>query len=118
LNVVDADVVAEDGPVLASSFSMGVPVKPMNDALGRASRRFRAKPSIMSYWLRCASSAMTTILRRSDSIVGPAPPSLGHELLDRGEDHAAAGDLQQLAQVRPRLSACTGVWRRIAWHSG
>jgi hypothetical protein len=29
---------------LASVFSMGVPVKPMNDAFGKASRRLLAKP--------------------------------------------------------------------------
>src|SRR3989304_4524675 len=52
--------------VLASVFSMGVPVKPMNEAFGRASRMCRAKPSMKSYWLLCASSAMTTMLRRSE----------------------------------------------------
>ena len=53
--------------VSRSSDSIGVPVKPMNAALGRASRRLRARPSIRSYWVRCASSAITTMLRRSDS---------------------------------------------------
>ena len=46
---------------------MGVPVKPMNEAFGSASRMCRAKPSMKSYWLRCASSAMTTMFRRSES---------------------------------------------------
>jgi hypothetical protein len=30
--------------VLTSSFSIGVPVKPMKEALGRPSRRYLAKP--------------------------------------------------------------------------
>ena len=34
------------------------------NALGNASRMCLAKPSMKSYWLRCASSAM---LRRSDN---------------------------------------------------
>jgi hypothetical protein len=38
--------------VFLSVASMGVPVKPMNDALGSASRMWRAKPSMKSYWLR------------------------------------------------------------------
>ena len=46
---------------------MGVPVKPMNEAFGSASRMCRAKPSMKSYWLRWASSAMTTMFRRSES---------------------------------------------------
>jgi hypothetical protein len=43
---------------LASVFSIGVPVKPMNEACGSASRMCRAKPSMKSYWLLCASSAI------------------------------------------------------------
>jgi len=35
--------------VLASVFSMGVPVKPMNEAFGSASRMCRAKPSIRPF---------------------------------------------------------------------
>ena len=49
----------------------------MNEALGRASRMCRAKPSMKSYWLRCASSAMTTMLRRSDSTGWRSPFSSG-----------------------------------------
>jgi len=45
-----------------------VPVKPTKLACGSASRMWRAKPSTKSYWLRWASSAMTTMLRRSDSL--------------------------------------------------
>ena len=68
LDVVDADVVAEDRPrVGVGSNSIGVPVKPMNEACGKASRMWRAKPSMKSYWLRCASSAITTMFRRSES---------------------------------------------------
>ncbi len=44
LDVVDVDVVAEDGRGAGSSVSMGVPVKPMNEALGSASRMCLAKP--------------------------------------------------------------------------
>src|SRR5215831_10697351 len=63
--------------VLASVFSIGVPVKPMNEAFGNASCRCRARPSMKSYWLLCASSAITTILRRSDSTGWRSPFSSG-----------------------------------------
>ncbi len=43
-DVVDVDVVAEDAGVFTSPCSMGVPVKPMNEALGKASRMYLAKP--------------------------------------------------------------------------
>ena len=42
----------------------GVPVKPMNAALGSALRMLSAKTS---YWLRCASSVMTMMSGRSES---------------------------------------------------
>ena len=61
-DVVNLNVIAEYGLL-----SIGVPMKPMNDAFGNASRICLAKPSMKSYWLRCASSAMTTMLRRSES---------------------------------------------------
>ena len=38
---------------------------------------WRAKPSMKSYWLRCASSAMTTMLRRSESTGCRSPLSSG-----------------------------------------
>ena len=49
----------------------------MNEAFGSASRMCRAKPSMKSYWLRCASSAMTTMLRRSESTGWRSPFSSG-----------------------------------------
>ena len=49
----------------------------MNDAFGRASRMCRAKPSMKSYWLRWASSAITTMLRRSESSGYRSPFSSG-----------------------------------------
>jgi hypothetical protein len=56
LEVVDADVIAEDLRVRSSPAISGVPVKPMKAALGRALRMLSAS---VSYWLRCASSVMT-----------------------------------------------------------
>ena len=43
-DVVNVDVSPKTAGVLTSSFSMGVPVKPMKEAFGRASRRYLAKP--------------------------------------------------------------------------
>ena len=77
LDVVDADVVAKDRSWYWSVISIGVPVKPMNEALGKASRMWLAKPSIKSYWLRWASSAITTMLRRSESMGCRSPFSSG-----------------------------------------
>jgi hypothetical protein len=67
LDVVDADVIAEDRPRVRVRLSMGVPVKPMKLAFGKASRMCRARPSMRSYCERCASSAMTMMFRRGDS---------------------------------------------------
>ena len=64
--------------VFRSSKAMGVPVKPIYVALGRASRTLRALPmeilpvlaltfSSNPYWLLWASSAMTTIFFRTDN---------------------------------------------------
>jgi hypothetical protein len=60
-------------PVLASLVQIAgdlpakvvVPVKSMYDAFGSASRMCLAKPSMKSYWLRCASSAMAQPSTRS-----------------------------------------------------
>ena len=87
----------------------------MNEAFGSASRRCRAKPSMKSYWLRCASSAMTTMLRRSESIGYRVALLLGQELLDGGEDHAAGRPTCSSSRRSSRLSACTGVCRRRSW---
>ena len=77
LNVIDADIVAEHGAgVLVRQFDRRT-VKPMNDAFGNASRMCRAKPSMKSYWLRWASSAITTMFRRSDSNGCWSSPSVG-----------------------------------------
>jgi hypothetical protein len=47
-DVVYGDVVAEDSPsVPVVQFEGGVPMNPMKDAFGRASRMWRAKP-----WLK------------------------------------------------------------------
>ena len=88
---------------------MGVPVKPMNEAFGRASRRCRAKPSMKSYWLRCASSAMTTMFSPVAEQRMDVALLVGHELLDRREDDAAGGDLQPAAQI----VAALGLHRRL-----
>jgi hypothetical protein len=43
-DVVNVDVSPNTAGVFTSSFSIGVPVKPMKDAFGRPSRRYLAKP--------------------------------------------------------------------------
>ena len=48
LDVIDSDVIAEHCPRVRIVRSIGVPVKPMKDALGNASRMWRAKPSMKS----------------------------------------------------------------------
>lgn len=48
--------------------SLGVPVNPMNEALGAASRTCRAKPSIKSYWLRCGGKDAGSGQARSRAI--------------------------------------------------
>ncbi len=86
---------------------MGVPVKPTKEALGSASRMWRAKPSMKSYWLRCASSAMTTMLVRSDSTGCLSPFSSGKNfwiVVNTTPPDATAS----LARRSARFSACTG----------
>lgn len=56
LDVVHVNVLAEHSGMLQSVDSTGVPVKPMKDAPGRASRRCLAKPQTM----RTSSSVITT----------------------------------------------------------
>ena len=48
--------------VRLKSLSMGVPVKPTNVACGMAARIFAAR---RPYWVRCASSTITTTLSAS-----------------------------------------------------
>ena len=59
--------------VLSSPAISGVPVKPMKAAFGRALRMFRAS---MSYWARWASSVMTMMSARSESIGYVSPRSV------------------------------------------
>jgi hypothetical protein len=67
LDVVDADVIAED----RARIGVRLPDRCAGEAderrVGSESRRLRASPSIKSYWMRCASSAMTMMLRRFDN---------------------------------------------------
>ena len=96
--------------VLASCFSMGVPVKPMKEALGSASRMWAAKPSMKSYWLRWASSAITTMLRRSDSRGCRSPLSSGKNfwmVVNTTPPEAVSSKCRRSALVW----ACTGGWR-------
>ena len=82
----------------------------MNEAFGSASRMCRAKPSMKSYWLRCASSAMTTMLRRSDSTGCRSPFSSGKNfwiVVKTTPPEATASSSRRSA----RSAACTGVWR-------
>lgn len=54
--------------VFSSPAIKGVPVKPINAALGSALLMFMVKTS---YWLRCASSVMTMTSERSESFGYP-----------------------------------------------
>ena len=76
----------------------------------------RAKPSMKSYWLRWASSAITTMLRRSDSIGYLSPFSSGKNFWIVVKTTPPDDDLQQFAQCRHDLSAWTGVCRSRSWH--
>ena len=71
---------------------------------------WRAKPSMKSYWLRCASSAITTMLRRSESVGCRSPFSSGKNFWMVVKTTPPAATLQQLAQVRAAL----GLHRRLA----
>ena len=74
---------------------MGVPVKPMRVAFGSATRDVLRRS--VSYWLRCASSAMTMMFARSES-TGISVRRPAAELLDRREDDPAGR--------RPSSSSC------------
>ena len=63
-----------------------------------------------SYWLRCASSAITTILRRWDSSGWVSPSRLGEEFLDRREDDASRFD----GEFLPQIGAVLRLHRRLA----
>ncbi len=120
LDVVDGDVVAEHRPrVGVGLFDRRAGEADERRVRQRIAQMCRARPSIRSYWLRCASSAITTILRRFESS-GIFSPFSGSELLDRGEHHAAAGHVQQFAQMladsRPAPASGRGCsWQRWNW---
>ena len=82
----------------------------MNEAFGSASRMCRAKPSMKSYWLRCASSAMTTMLRRSDSTGCSSPFASGKNFWIVVKTTPPDATDSLLAQV----GAVCGLHRRLA----
>ncbi len=86
----------------------------MNEAFGSASRMWRAKPSMKSYWLRCASSAITTMLRRSESTGCRSPFSSGKNFWMVVKTTPPAATLSSSRRCA-RLSACTGGWRSRSW---
>jgi hypothetical protein len=67
LDVVDADVIAEDHARIAVRLLDRCAGEADERHVGSESGRFRASPSSKSYWVRCASSAMTRTLRRFDN---------------------------------------------------
>ncbi len=93
--------------VFLSVSSMGVPVKPMNEAFGNASRRCRAKPSMKSYWLRCASSAMTMTFSRSlsNGCTSPCSSGMNFWMVVNTTPPEATRSLRRRSS---RLSACPG----------
>ena len=92
-------------------------MKPMNEAFGRASRMCRAKPSMKSYWLRWASSAMTTMLRRSESSGYLSPFSSGKNFWIVVKTTPPEATVRASAQVGA-VSACTGFCRSSSWQRG
>src|SRR2546428_34774 len=71
---------------------------------------WRAKPSTKSYWLRCASSAITTMLRRSERTGCRSPFSSGKNfwiVVNTTPPEATAS----LARRSVRSAAWTGGWR-------
>ena len=105
LEVVDADVVAEDLPGLLLAHDQRRAGEGDEGGVGQGVRMFRAS---VSYWLRCASSVMTMMSDRSREHRVPLA-LLGAELLDQREDVAvilAEQPLEVLAALglglRPR----------------
>ena len=70
-----------------------------------------AKPSMKSYWLRWASSAMTTMLRRSESSGNRSPFSSGTNFWIVVKTTPPERDRRAARADRRGRSACTGVWR-------
>ena len=64
-----------------------------------------------SYWLRCASSAMTTMLRRSESTGCRSPFSSGKNFWIVVKTTPPGGDRSSFRAGRRGSSACTGGWR-------
>ena len=91
-----------------------MPVNPINEALGSASWRFRANPSMKSYWLRCASSAMTTMFCRGDNSGYSTPFSSGRNFCIVVKTTPPEATCNRLFRLS-RLSACTGVCLNKAW---
>ena len=79
----------------------------MNEAFGKASRMLRAKPLMKSYWLRWASSAITTTLRRSLSR-GCCSPGAARNFWMVVNTTPPAATLS-FSRRSSRLSAWTGV---------
>jgi len=68
-----------------------------------------------SYWLRCASSAITTMFRRLDSSGWRSPFSSGKNFwIVVNTTPPASTDSRLLRWAR--LSACTGGWRSRSLH--
>ena len=80
-------------------------MKPTNEALGKASRTRRARPSTKPYWLRCASSAMTTMLPRPE--ISPASASNFWIVVKITPPCPRPSSRRR----SPRLSARSGFWR-------
>ena len=110
LDVVDVDVVAEDGARVA--------VGQLDRRAGEADER-----GVGQRVAHVAREAVDEVVLAAVRLVGDdddvAPVAeqrvllarLGQELLDRGEDHAAGGDLELGRAGRRGSSACTGVCR-------
>ena len=85
----------------------------MKDAFGSASRMCRAKPSTKSYWLRCASSAMTTMLRRSESTGCRSPLSSGKNFWIVVKTTPPEATAELLAKVRAALGLDRGLAQQV-----
>ena len=114
-DVVDADVVAEHGA--------GVGVLPLNGGAGEADKgSLRQGVAQMpgeavdekSYWLRWASSAITTMLGRGESTGCASPFSSGKNFWMVVKT-TPPDSTESLLRRSARLSACTGDWRSKSW---
>src|SRR2546428_500057 len=81
----------------------------MNEALGSASCRWRARPSMKLYWLRCALAGNNDDIAplREDRVA--VALFLRHEFPDRREHDAARADPQSRTQIR----AAVGLYRLL-----